>query len=134
MTTGDEEEEAVAESVRAGTDAIAVPSALLEEKPVEQRSLVDRIRDMTVSERIKLALRGNKESRMILLRDSNKLIRRFVLQNPRITDEEIIALSKNRSADEELLRLLGALLVLLAALWFATLAASRLERPVPADG
>ena len=38
------------------------------------------------------------------------------------------------AADEELLRVLGALLVLLAALWFATLAASRLERPVPADG
>jgi hypothetical protein len=31
--------------------------------------------------------------------------------------------------DDELLRLLGASLVLLAALWFATLAASRLERP-----
>jgi hypothetical protein len=36
-------------------------------------------------------------------------------------------------ADDELLRLLGASLVLLAALWFATLAASRLERPPPAD-
>ena len=35
-------------------------------------------------------------------------------------------------AEDELLRLLGAALVLLAALWFATLAASRLERPPPA--
>ena len=37
------------------------------------------------------------------------------------------------AAEDELLRLLGASLVLLAALWFATLAASRLESPLPAD-
>jgi hypothetical protein len=36
-------------------------------------------------------------------------------------------------ADDELLRLLGASLVLLAALWFAALAASRLEPTSPAD-
>jgi hypothetical protein len=106
VTPGDDEEEVVAESVRAGTDAITVPSALLDEKPVE-RSLIDRVRDMTVSERIKLALRGNKEARMLLLRDSNKMIRRFVLQNPRLTDEEVIALAKNRTADDELLRLVA---------------------------
>lgn len=32
--------------------------------------------------------------------------------------------------DDSLLRALGAALVLLAALWFGTLAASRLEKPV----
>ena len=37
------------------------------------------------------------------------------------------------AADDELLRLLGASLVLLAALWFGTLAASRLERPPAPD-
>jgi hypothetical protein len=36
------------------------------------------------------------------------------------------------SADEDLLRLLGAFLVLLASLWYAALAASRLDRPQPA--
>ncbi len=56
---------------------------------------------------IKLALRGNREVRMILIRDSNRLIRRFVLQNPRVGDEEIIAICKNRSADDELLRIIA---------------------------
>ena len=37
------------------------------------------------------------------------------------------------AADDELLRLLGASLVLLAALWFGTLTASRLERPPAPD-
>src|SRR5437773_11593292 len=62
---------------------------------------------MTVAERIKLALRGNREARMLLSRDPNRLIRRFVLQNPRIADDEIIAIAKNRSADDELLRIVA---------------------------
>lgn len=61
---------------------------------------------MSVAERIKLALHGNREARMLLLRDSNRLIRRFVLKNPRVNDDEIIAVSKNRSADDEILRVI----------------------------
>ena len=40
------------------------------------------------------------------LRDANRMVQRFVLQNPRISDEEIIALAKNRSIDRELLDLI----------------------------
>jgi hypothetical protein len=107
MAEGDEE--AIAEQVRAGTDGIVVPEGLVEEvkgRPVE-KSLLQRVGEMTVAERIKLALHGNRESRMLLLRDSNKLIRRFVLQNPRVADDEIIAIAKNRSADDELLRVIA---------------------------
>jgi hypothetical protein len=104
-----EDEEAIAEQVRTGTDGIVVPAGLVEEvkgREVE-KSLLQRVGEMTVAERIKLALRGNRESRMLLLRDSNKLIRRFVLQNPRIADDEIITICKNRSADDEILRLIA---------------------------
>jgi len=93
--------------VRLGTDAIVVPPGLVEEPPAGkavEKSLVARIREMTVGERIKLALRGNREARMILVRDSNRMIPRFVLQNPRISDDEVIAVGKNRNADDDLLR------------------------------
>jgi hypothetical protein len=50
-------------------------------------------------------LRGNREARLILIRDGNRLIRRFVLQNPRVSDSEIIALARNKSTDDEILRL-----------------------------
>lgn len=105
-----QDEAGIAAAVEAGTDGIAVPEALVEDpppgKPVEA-SLLLQLQSMTVSEKIKLALRGNREARMLLLRDSNKMIRRFVLQNPRIGDEEIIAVAKNRSADDDLLRMIG---------------------------
>jgi hypothetical protein len=105
-----EDEEAIAAAVLAETDGIVVPGALVDEPPrgtgVEP-TLLQQLQDMKVAEKIKLALRGNREVRMLLLRDSNRLIRRFVLQNPRIGDEEIIAVAKNRSADDELLRMIA---------------------------
>jgi hypothetical protein len=105
---GDEDQ--IAEAVEAGTDAVAVPGEMLDEAAprVEQASLALRLREMGVAERIKLALRGNREVRMLLVRDSNRLIRRFVLRNPRLGDEELVAVAQTRSADDELLRMIAA--------------------------
>ena len=105
-----EDEETIAVAVEAGTDDIVVPVALVVEPDngeAVEKNLLQRLQEMTVSERIKLALRGNRETRMLLIRDSNRMIRRFVLQNPRVSDEEIIAVAKNRSADDELLRIIA---------------------------
>jgi hypothetical protein len=105
-----EEEElaALARAIEAGEDGIAVPPELLEEPaqpaPPPPRSLYAQILAMGVAEKLKLALRGNKDARQILVRDTNKLIRRCVLQNPRIGDGEVLAIARNRSADEELIR------------------------------
>ena len=103
--------EAIAQAVLAGNDAIAVPQELLEEKeespPPGAGSLYAQILTMGIAEKIKLALRGNKDARSILIRDTNKLIRRLVLQNPRVGDAEVIAVARNRTADEELLRIIA---------------------------
>jgi len=94
----------IADAVIAGTDTIDVPAALMEEAPEVEKSLLVRLKSMPVSGRIKLALRGSREVRMLLLRDGNRLVRRFVLKNPRVSDDEIIALARNRTAEEEMLR------------------------------
>jgi hypothetical protein len=112
MPEADEPTEAdVAEIVRAvnaGEDAIAVPQELLDESKAPAaaapRSLYAEILAMTVAQ--KIALRGNQDARTILVRDASKLIRRFVLLNPRMTDGEAIAITRNKSADEELLRMI----------------------------
>ena len=105
--------ETIVRAVETGRDGIAVPAELLVEKEGEQpekalpQSLYARILNMGVHEKIKLALRGNKDARTILIREPIRLIRRCVLQNPRITDGEVIAIARNRSADEELLRMIN---------------------------
>ncbi len=102
----------IVRAVETGRDGIAVPAELLVEKEGEPekalpQSLYSKILAMGVHEKIKLALRGNKDARTILVRDPIRLIRRCVLQNPRITDGEVISLARNRSADEELLRMIN---------------------------
>jgi hypothetical protein len=102
---------AVAKLVAAGTDGIRVPQDLVTEREAPSaaadepdKALWHRIREMSVGHKVKLAFNGNKDVRTILLRDSNKIIPRFVLQNPRITEEEILMLAKDRNADDEILR------------------------------
>lgn len=62
--------------------------------------------DMGVSEKIKMALTGDKEWRSIFLKDSNKLVNTAVLKNPRITDGEVLAVCKNKTSSEELIRII----------------------------
>ncbi len=102
--------DAIAEAIKKGDDPYVVPEEMLvepEEAKKVNPSLYNQIQQMKVGEKLKLALKGNKETRTILIRDPNRLIQRFVLQNPRISDEEILALAKNRSLDQELLRKIG---------------------------
>lgn len=80
------------------------------EEPIDdvesKRSLSGKITKMSVAEKIKLALMGNKEVRGILIKDSNKLVSTAVLKNPRITDGEIIKITQDKNANEEIIRLI----------------------------
>jgi hypothetical protein len=94
------------EDIEHGRDQIAVPGDLLGERAPDKpigRNLQHEIQQMTVGQRLKLALKGSRDARAILMRDPSFLVRRFVLQNPRVSDEEIVGLAKNRSAERELL-------------------------------
>jgi hypothetical protein len=97
---------AIAEAIEQGRDTIVVPEALLDERPPEQpvaKSLLAEIQSMRIGERLKLALKGNRDARTLLIRDANRMVQRFVLLNPRITDEEVLGVAKNRSIDRELI-------------------------------
>lgn len=75
-----------------------------EERHEEPERLVQKIAAMNVSEKVKLALKGSSEARGILVKDSNKQVVMSVLENSRITDGEIVAIARNRSALDEALR------------------------------
>ena len=102
---------ALVDAIKAGTDDIAVPTEMLDEPEspagVPPRSLYAQILGMSIGQKIKLALRGNGDARTILLRDGSKLVRRFVLMNPRIGDNEIVAITRNKSIDDDLLRMVS---------------------------
>jgi hypothetical protein len=80
-----------------------------EQKPPEERAqtILQRIQKLSVSERIQLALKGGKEIRTILLRDSNKEVSLTVLDNPKVTETEIELLARSRSVPEEVLRIIA---------------------------
>jgi hypothetical protein len=62
---------------------------------------------MNVKQRIQLALKGNREARNILKRDSNRVVILGVLGNPRITESEVEAISNMKTIPEEALRLIS---------------------------
>ncbi len=92
-----------------------LPSELIEEQDGVENvddgvrlTLYQRIQKMTVSQKIKLALLGNKEARAILLRDSNRVVIESVIKSPRITDGEVIGITNSRSISEDIIRMVAS--------------------------
>ena len=72
----------------------------------EYRSKYQMAQTMGVGEKIKMALTGDKEWRSILIKDSNKLVNGSVVKNPRITEPEILAISKSVIQNDEIIRII----------------------------
>jgi hypothetical protein len=74
---------------------------------IKVESMTAIVSRMAVSDKIKLALIGNKEARGLLIKDTNKAIVKNVLDNPRITDDEAIMYASNRNLSSEVPRILA---------------------------
>ena len=66
-----------------------------------------KIAAMTVAEKVKLAYKGNKTVRSILVRERSRLIATAVMRNPRMTESEVEQIASSRNVEEEVLRLVG---------------------------
>lgn len=73
----------------------------------EEHNLFKLVAKLTVSQKVKLALSGNKSARELLVKESNKLVCTGVLKNPRITEDEILKLAVTKGTTEDLLRLIA---------------------------
>ena len=62
---------------------------------------------LPVLDRMKLAMKGTREQRAALIRDSNKLVSAAVLSSPKLTDSEIEAFTKMGNVSDEVLRVIG---------------------------
>jgi hypothetical protein len=90
-------------------DEAALLEALLDVEPDQERrqTLLQRLAKMSVSQRVQYAIKGGSEARRSLIRDSNKVVQRAVLQSPRLTEQEVEAFAAMASLTDEILRLIA---------------------------
>ena len=85
-----------------------LPESLTEEdrvvKDEEFENIYQKIQFMTVVDKIKLAMTGNKEARALLIRENNKMVARCVIRNPRISEDEVVKIAMSRNTSDEILR------------------------------
>lgn len=73
----------------------------------KRQTLLQKVARMTVVQRIQSALKGGREERMLLIRDSNKIVQRGVLQSPRLTESEVESFAAMANLTGEVLRLIS---------------------------
>ena len=95
------------EKMAANAQAVINAERLEGDVSPERISMIRRIMFMSAKDRVKLAMKGDREARGILIRDSNKIVATGVIHNPRITDQEIEGISAMRQISDEVLRLIG---------------------------
>jgi len=87
--------------------ALAQAASELEIDDERRKTLLQQISGMTVAQRVKFAMKGGSEARRVLIRDTNKVVQRAVLQSPRLTDQEVEAFACMTNLTDEILRLIG---------------------------
>jgi hypothetical protein len=109
----EEEEEELPEDLQGGLELDGAPEELLsangeEEQPEEKRvSLMVQINNMNVAAKIKLAFKGNKEARGLLIKDPNRLVASAVANSPKLSDGEVLAIAKSKNVDDEVIRIIA---------------------------
>jgi len=70
-------------------------------------STYGRLAEMSVKEKIAIALKGSRDERTILINSRNRLVVRAVLGSPKMTDSEIERYASLRSVSEEVIRVIS---------------------------
>lgn len=74
-------------------------------KPEEDDPKV--LSSLPIVERMKLAMKGSREQRAQLVRDSNRMVATAVLSSPKLTDSEVETFVKMGNVSEDVLRIIG---------------------------
>ena len=71
---------------------------------VEPEKVVTMLQAMTVPQRLKLAMKGSREQRAVLVRDPNRMIAAAVLSSPKLAQTEVEAFARMANVSEDVLR------------------------------
>ena len=77
----------------------------LTEEDIQERvvSTLQRINELSVPARIKLALTGTKTERIILIKDANVMVANSVLESPKLSEDEVAIIIRDRSISREII-------------------------------
>jgi hypothetical protein len=70
--------------------------------------LYKRLGEMTMSQKVRRAMLGSKEERMLLVRDQNKVVAGAAIRSPQMQENEVALISRNRNISDEVLRVIGS--------------------------
>ncbi|MDP2273294.1 MAG: hypothetical protein Q8N23_08600 [Archangium sp.] len=97
-----------------GSPVLEAEVLLMEEEEEDEEEvkgppgpLSERLKKMTVTEKMQLALTGTRDERMALFRDTNKSLHIFVLKNPRIGLDEIQGAAKSPNVSPDALKMIA---------------------------
>jgi hypothetical protein len=91
------------ESLEAFVDA----AEAAEPDRAKRETLLQKLSRLRVVERVQLAIKGNRDERLLLIRDPCRVVQRAVLQSPQLTDREVESFAGMASLGEEALRMIA---------------------------
>ncbi|MBI5515005.1 MAG: hypothetical protein HY909_14610 [Deltaproteobacteria bacterium] len=83
------------------------PSTAPRAPKAEPGEVLQRWNSLSGPEKIHLALHGGRDERAAVLRDRNRSLHPYVLKNPQLSLDEVIAIAKNPQASPDVLKLIA---------------------------
>lgn len=74
------------------------------DEPEARETAQQRLQKMSFTERLRAAVKGTREMRSILIRDTNKMIAAAVLSSPKLAEPEVEAFAKMANVSDDVLR------------------------------
>ncbi|MCP4147877.1 MAG: hypothetical protein GY757_09010 [bacterium] len=87
----------------AGTSSTSEVTVKPPEDKAKTLSTLKDINRLSTQKKVKLAIAGNKDERIILAKDSNKFVAMALVDNPKVGGEEILVLAKNQECPREVI-------------------------------
>lgn len=72
------------------------------------KPLYQRIASMTVSQKVRRAILGTKEERLLLVRDTNRIVSSAAVRSPLLQETDAVMIARNKNMPDEVLRILAS--------------------------
>ena len=77
------------------------------DETLDRDSVTNKLAKMNFTERLKAAMKGTREMRAILVRDTNKTVACSVMSSPKLTEQEVETFCRMGSVSEDVLRVIA---------------------------